>query len=132
MVQMLYYSYYDPCTFTYYYNNIIGEDSICVNLDNLLFQLRSQITFKWYQFGLAVGIESEILDKFAEHCAPEDCIMEMLDHWLRKSTHKPTWNDVAKALRIVELPQLALDIESVYTTGKILYLGNMHYIYYTE
>ena len=97
----------------------IGDDSVCVNLDNLLFQLRPQVTSQWYQFGLAVGIENETLGRFAEQCAqPEDCIVEMLDHWLRNTTEKLTWWDVAKALKVINLPQLAFDIESVYTTGK--------------
>ena len=105
-------------------------DSVCVDLDNLLFQLRSQVTSKWYQFGCAVGIESKILDTFAEQCTPEDCIMEMLDYWLRNSKEKPTWRDVAKALKAIEVPQLAFGIEHVYTTGKhfmIISLGVFMY-----
>ena len=94
--------------------------SVCVDLDNLLFQLRSQVTSKWYQFGCAVGIENKILDTFAEQCTPEDCIVEMLDYWLRNSKEKLTWRDVAKALKVIELSQLAFGIERVYTTGKHL------------
>ena len=59
--------------------------------------------------------------RFAKQCAPEDSIMEMLDYWLRNSTEKPTWKDVAKAPKVIKLPQLAFDIESVYTTGKCDY-----------
>ena len=36
----------------------------------------------------------------------------MLDYWLRKSDVKPSWEDVAKALRKIKLYQLADSIHS--------------------
>ena len=58
---------------------------ICIdkalNLDNLLIQIRDQVTPKWYQFGLAVGISKETLDEFSNF-PPEECIVEMSDLWL--------------------------------------------------
>ena len=54
-----------------------------VNLDNLLIQLSPQVGPKWYQFGVAARIEREVLDKFAEQCSPQDCIVEMLYDWLK-------------------------------------------------
>ena len=91
----------------------------CVNLDNVLLQLRPQVTRKWRQFGEAVGIEKEVLDSCAKTCSssPEDCIVEMLDYWLRNSLVKPTWKDIARALKAINLPQLAHGIETVYSTG---------------
>ena len=100
------------------------DNSLRVNLDNLLIQLKPYVTPKWYEFGEAVGIEKEVLDKFAEQCSPEDCIIEMLDYWLRQCKQQPTWNDVANILKIINLQQLAVGIESVYKTG-----NNNHYIY---
>ena len=94
-------------------------DSFCVTLDNLLIQLRPQVTTKWFQFGEAIGVEREVLDNCAKTCSPEDCIVEMLDYWLRHSTEKPTWKDISKALKAINLPQLAHDIEEVYLTGKL-------------
>ena len=82
----------------------------------MLIQLRAQVTPKWYQFGMAAGIEREVLDKFAKQCSPEDCIVEMLDCWLRCGA-KPSWKDVANILKTINLTQLALDIEGVYATG---------------
>ena len=75
----------------------ISDDSLSVNLDSLLIQLRSQVTPKWYEFGEAAGVEREVLEKFAKQCFPEDCIVEMFDYWLRISD-KPTWRDVAKII----------------------------------
>ena len=110
----------------YYY----ADNCLSVNLDNLLIQLRSQITPKWYQFGEAVGIEKEVLDNYAKQCFPEDCIVEMLDYWLRHCKERPTWKDVAKVLKEVNLQKLALDIENIYTTGinDIYVCYNAHYI----
>ena len=94
------------------------DDSLSVNLDNLLIQLRSQLTDKWYQFGEKAGIHKDVLDNFAKQCSPNDCIMEMLDYWLRNSKQAPTWKDVAKILKEINLKDLGQDIDEVYKTGK--------------
>lgn len=85
------------------------EDSL-LDLDSLLVQLRPVVTPKWYEFGVAVGIPREILDKYS--CYPPDkCIVEVLDFWLisgkESGDKKPTWRDVAKALEELELYKLA-------------------------
>ena len=89
----------------------------------------------WRQFGEAVGIEEEVLDSFAKTCSPEDCIVEMLDYWLRNTLKKTTWRDIATALKVINLPQLANDIEMVYSTGiVIIYIvieGTCLFILYT-
>ena len=89
-----------------------------INLDALLIQLKREVTPKWYQFGETAGIKNEVLDNFARNCYPDDCIVEMLDYWLRSYKGKPTWRDVAIILKTINLQQLAFDIEHVYTTGK--------------
>ena len=91
-------------------------DVLTINLDNLLIQLQAQLSSKWYQFGLSIGIQKETLNTFAEKCTPEDCIVEMLDFWLRHHKGQPTWKEIAEALKAIDLLQLAEDIESVYTT----------------
>ena len=102
-------------------DNLNTDDSICVDidLDNLLIQLRPQVGPKWYQFGEAAGIEKEILDNYACHCNPEDCIVEMLDYWLRNLIRKPTWKEIIQLLRKIGLRELAADINKVYLTGTI-------------
>ena len=101
-----------------------------VNLDNLLVQLQTQVSPKWYEFGAAAGIQNETLDKFAEECLPEECIVELFDYWLMNSVEKPTWRDVAKVLKKISLTELGLSIESVYTTGTILVIPRDEYINY--
>lgn len=88
-----------------------------INLDNLLIQLRPQVTPKWYQFGEAAGIQKDTLDSFAKQCSPEDCIVEVMDYWLRRHVREPTWTDVANILKLINLPQLASEIEGVQITG---------------
>ena len=80
-------------------------------------QLLPQVGPKWYQFGEAAGIKRETLEKFAEQCSPQDCIVEMFDYWLRSHVEILTWKDVAEVLKAIGLIELGLDIERVYTTG---------------
>ena len=90
-----------------------------LNLDCLLIQLRSEVTPMWYQFGIAGGMPIKSLDELLNY--PQDeCIIEVLDYWLRKRSEvsKPTWKDVAKVLKEIGLSKLAEDISSVYTIGK--------------
>ena len=101
-----------------------------VNLDSLLVQLRPQVTTRWYQFGEAAGIEKEVLKGFLKSCSPCNCIVEMLDYWLRKSVVKPTWRDIAGVLRLINLSKLANDIERVYATGTYKYTKYVMYINY--
>ena len=92
-----------------------------MDLDSLLIQVRQQVTPKWKEFGLAAGIKSDLLEKYSSY-PPEECIVEVLDHWLRNyqapTKSKPTWRDVADVLKAMELHQLADSILSVYETGK--------------
>ena len=86
-----------------------------VNLDSLLIQLQLQVTPKWHQFGVAIGIPDEILEQYSNYPADER-LMEVLDYWL-KNDRNPTWKDVAKVLKDIELHELAEGIMNVYETG---------------
>ena len=104
-------SYTYTCTLCIH---IYTDDSL--TLDSLLIQLRPQVTSEWYKFGLALGVTEEVLNKYLGYPS-EECIIEMLDYWLRNNGSKPTWKEVAKALKDIGLLQLAEDILKVYTTG---------------
>ena len=82
------------------------------------------MTPKWYQFGVVVGIEREVLDYFASKCSLDECLVEMLDYWLRNHKEQLTWMEVVRALKAINLQQLSLDIESVYKTGNGYQLKN--------
>ena len=89
-----------------------------------MLQIRQQVTLKWYQFGLAVDIKKETLDEFSNF-PPEECIVEMLDLWLRTSEKAVTWRDVADALKQIGLYQLAERTLKAYKTGKwVVWLAN--------
>ena len=77
------------------------------------------MTPKWYQFGLAVGIDKKVLDRYTSY-SPEVCIIEILDHWLRNHHAKPTWRDVAQALKDIELHELG---EEILREHNILHTG---------
>ena len=94
------------------------EPSRC-NLDSLLNQLSPQVTSKWYELGLVIGIDTEILDEYSRH-PPRLCLVEVLEHWLRNNPSAPTWRNVAEALKEIELHELAASILEVYKTGNLL------------
>ena len=83
----------------------------------LLVLIGPQVTPKWYELGEVVGISKEFLDKCRSYPSKE-CIIEVLDHWLRNK--RPTWKDVAEALRALGLEDLSERMLSVYETGKPL------------
>ena len=101
-----------------------------LNLDSLLTQLCPHITPKWYEFGVAVGVTKEVLDKCLGY-PPEECIVEVLDNWLRTRTTKPTWKDVAEGLCMIEFQQLAENVLKMYETrpGQYIICGDMHAVY---
>ena len=80
------------------------------------------MTHKWYQLGLAIEIPKDTLDKYSEY-SPSECIVEVLDYWLRNQPNHqiPTWRDVANILEEIGFHQLAESILNVYQTGEQLH-----------
>ena len=68
----------------------------------MLITLRGEVDPKlWYQFGLAIGIQEDILEKFIGY--PEvECMIELADYWLRNHPTKPTWSDIRDAMRSIK------------------------------
>ena len=77
------------------------------------------MTPKWYQFGVAVGISKETLDELSNF-PPEECVVEVLDLWLRRRETAATWRDVADVLKQIGLYLLAEKMLKIYKTGKPL------------
>lgn len=96
-----------------------------INLDNLLVQLRPEVSSCWHQFGLAIQVEKETLDAIAKTCSPKECIVELFDVWLRNYKGQPTWGEIINALKTIGLMKLALDIERVHKTGMNCYVIKM-------
>ena len=77
-----------------------------VNLDLLLILLKEELTPRWYELGLVVGVPKDIMDGYLGY--PSDqCLIELLDYWLRHHPGQLTWREVAQALREMKLYQLA-------------------------
>ena len=76
------------------------------DLDSLLIQLQDDVTPHWYEFGVVVGVPSEILEKCRDY-PPNQCIVEVLDYWLMNHYGQLTWRNVAHALKEIGLHHLA-------------------------
>ena len=94
---------------------VISSDKL-LTLDTLLIQIRSQVTPKWYKFGIAIGLNQETINQLSNFPS-EERIVEMLDLWLRTNGTTVTWRDVANALKDTGLYLLAEKILKVYKTG---------------
>lgn len=97
---------------------IHADERVNVTLDKLLTLLREQVSPRWRNFGEAVGIDEVVLDSIATTTFSHNCIVEVLDYWLRYYDGKPTWSDVAEVLYDIDLPRLAKNIEQVHECGK--------------
>ena len=84
-----------------------------LDLDSLLIKLHGNVNAQWYQFGLAIGVPREFLDKL-NGCPEEQCLVELLDHWLRNHPDQPTWKELADAMEDISDYQLANSIRKVY------------------
>ena len=70
-----------------------------INLENLLSYLRPCVP-KWQTLGEHLHISETILDEvFTNSESDEDCMMEMLSHWLEYHNGPPTWEEVTFAVQ---------------------------------
>ena len=69
---------------------------------------------KWYNIGLKLGISVGTLDSIskANNQNPDDCLTAMIKDWLKNGKPKPSWAQLAKALksRMVGYAQLAEEL----------------------
>ena len=63
-----------------------------LDLDSVLTTLRHKMNNKlWYTFGLELGVPVKLLESLKRH--PEnECMVEVVDYWLRNHANKPTWS----------------------------------------
>ena len=72
----------------------------------------------WYKFGLMVGVPKDILDSYLGYSS-DQCLIELLDYWLRHHPGQLMWKEVAQTLREIKLHQLAEKALQVSMTGKL-------------
>ena len=58
--------------------------------------LKGSTNDRWYQFGCALGIDSDDMNKF--DYTTKDCLFEIIDHWKRHHPGQPTLKEVVDAL----------------------------------
>ena len=92
-----------------------------VTLDTLLTLLREQVAPKWREFGEAIDVDDMVLDSIANTTFSDNCIVELLDYWLKYYDGKPTWNNVAEALYDINLDKLAQKIEMGKSTKLLIH-----------
>ena len=73
-----------------------------ITLSSLLQKFKDDITSQWYQFGLELRVPKDILDQLNSY-SDEDCIVEILDYWLRHHPGNPTWQEVVEAKKQAKL-----------------------------
>ena len=66
------------------------------DLNSLLYVLKGQMTTRWYQFGLAIGIPIPFLKQLIDQ-PEENRLVELLDYWLRHHSDQPTWQEIMDA-----------------------------------
>ena len=84
-----------------------------LDLENLLVKLRGKIKGHWYQFGLTIGVPKEALSQLVGY-DEEDCLVEILDYWLKNHPDQPTWKELADAMEDLRDYELATSILKVY------------------
>ena len=63
-----------------------------------------------------VEVPKEVMDGYVGH--PSDqCLIEVLDYWLRHLSGQLTWGEVAQALREIKFYELAEKAQQISTTG---------------
>ena len=78
---------------------------------------KEELTSRWYECGLIIGVPKEVMDIYLGY--PSDqCLIEVLDYWLRHHHGQLTWREVAQVLKEMKLYQLAEKALQVYTTGE--------------
>ena len=73
-------------------------EEVPLDLNSLQEKLQGQVSKQWYQFGLSLGIPMDVLEGFNLY-SEEDCLVEVLDYWLKNHPSKPTWQEITDAQR---------------------------------
>ena len=90
------------------------------NLCEVLTELNG-VRAKWRSLGVSLEVKDSTLAAIGvQFCdIPNDCLQEMLSHWLRQVNPRPCWSAIVAALRMpfVDEPQLAQTLQAKYCPG---------------
>ena len=89
-----------------------------VDIDRVLVQLKS-VQNMWREIGKALKVPETHIEQVEPYCISSDVqgMTEMIDFWIRSCVGKPTWRELASALKYVGQEQLANLLMEVYETG---------------
>ena len=98
-----------------------------LNLDSLLLKLDGRLDTQWLSLGTALGIPTDFLTSLKGY-TDKECMVEMLDHWLRHHPDQPTWKEVADAIENIRDYNLASSIKGIYELARafIIITASMH------
>lgn len=85
-----------------------------LDLESLLTKLRGRIKCQWYHFGLTIGVPDNILDQLRDY-SEDDCLVEVLDYWLKNHPDQPTWKELADAVADLQDYELANSLLKIYS-----------------
>ena len=75
----------------------------------------------WKQLGECLGVSPSQLDEIAKQCSTAaECMVEMLDVWIKNHVGHPTWKEVIVGLGKLNHYHLAESLKHRYTTGELL------------
>ena len=90
-----------------------------LNLDQVLIQLRP-VHSKWKEIAQALRVPVTFIEQLEEALSMDASsrMTEITDHWMRECSGKPTWRELADALKTIGEVQLAQQFMQIYETGK--------------
>ena len=111
--------------------SFIGQNVLTLNeLYGVLNELHV-VKAKWHDLGGSLKVKEFILAAIRVEFRdiPNDCLREMLSHWLKQVNPRPCWSAIVASLRmsIVDEPQLAQTLEAKYCPG--MFISVMYGVY---
>ena len=76
-------------------------------------KLNGRVNTEWYEFGMALGISTEFLGTLISYPDME-CMVELVDYWLRNHPDRPTWKEIVDALEEIHYYDVASSIKGIY------------------
>ena len=91
-----------------------------LNLDQVLIQLRS-VHIKWKEMAQALRVPVTLIEQLEEATSLDETskMTEITDYWMRECSDKPTWRELADALKTIREVQLAQQLMQIYETGEL-------------
>ena len=89
-----------------------------LNLDQTLVQLRP-VQSRWKELADALRVPETYIQQVDDMCGKDHAssMTEIIDYWMRSCGGRPTWRELADALKRIKEDSLAQQLMSIYDTG---------------